>query len=155
MTQSLYISPTTRDLVIQGGSPVMVEGSKKVEQGIRSVILERIGNDQHHLGWGSTIVDLIGSIDDPNALRTTIRHRLILALKEYSQELVDELQSTLIRATTDSQKAIMLDAARTEIIQSINNVVLDIEGRTTRVKVEVTVGDGTNLNVLQNFEVGS
>ena len=54
-----------RDLVIgDGGDYAVKRGVAKVTQDIRCALLEPLGNDRFHPGWGSTLDDFVGLVAD-------------------------------------------------------------------------------------------
>ena len=54
-----------RDLVIgDGGDYPVKRGVAKVTQDIRCALLEPLGNDRFHPGWGSTLDDFVGLVAD-------------------------------------------------------------------------------------------
>ncbi len=84
--KTIYVSPNSRDLVMVGGSPKVIDGREKLEQDLRIVLIEKFNSNPYTTGWGTNILDLIGESYDPILLQSVVSMEVTNAIQVYQQD---------------------------------------------------------------------
>lgn len=114
--------PTRRDFV-------MVSGTGKVSQDLRCALLEPLGNDRFHPGWGSTLDQFIATIADEET-RVEIESEINRVISNYAAVQRDKIEADI---TGDAETRFTTD----EILSRVRGVRVEVGTET--VKVDITL----------------
>lgn len=81
------LMPANRDLVKVGGAG-------KVAQDLRCALLEPLGNDRFHRGWGSTLEDFIAGVADED-MRFDIEAEVNRVISNYAAVQRDKIEADI------------------------------------------------------------
>lgn len=82
------LMPAHRDLVT-------VEGAGKVAQDLRCALLEPLGNDRFHPGWGSTLSDFIASVANEDT-RFDVEAEVNRVISNYAAVQRDKIEADML-----------------------------------------------------------
>lgn len=117
------------DLVVNHRAYVPVTGTGKVAQDLRGAMLEPLGNDRFHPGWGSTLDAFIASIADETT-RSDIEIEINRVIANYAAVQRDKIEAD-ISGDTDTR------FSTDEILSRIRGV--SVTTQQDSVKVVVTL----------------
>lgn len=117
------------DLVPMHRDLAQIAGSGKVAQDLRGALLEPLGNDRFHPGWGSTIDDFIASIADETT-RLDIEAEINRVISNYAAVQRDKIEADM---SGDSETRF----TTAEVLQRIQSVSVDMEADTVKVHIRL------------------
>lgn len=116
------------DLVIGTNSDLaMVTGSNKVAQDVRGALLEPIGNDRFHPGWGSDLESYIGTPAFTD-VETTVRsevNRVVGNLAAVQRDQI-ESQSLNTQISTWTTNEVIAGVTSVAVHQTYDSVAVEI-----------------------------
>ena len=118
------------DLVQRGNSMAIVWGDGKLKQDLALWVTERYGIDRFHPTTGSILPDFIGSIITDNT-KVLIQNELLRLLDNYR------------RTQFQSFKKAPQNYSYTELLNSVEEIDVNLSFDTVHAKVRVTALDGT------------
>lgn len=89
---------TDGDLSIVGGSYALCDGAVKTEQDVTCALIEPLGNDRFHPGWGSTLYRFIGLPMTPTTL-FQVQQEAARVLNNYMAVQYDLVQTDTLNQT--------------------------------------------------------
>lgn len=117
------------DLSVVAGHLDTVTGSSKVVQDLRGALLEPVGNDRFHPGWGSTLQSMVGNpLTDANA--QAVQSEVSRVVSNYATVQTDALQA--------DQAAGNSNYSTDELLSSI----LSVQARRYQDQIQVTLDVG-------------
>lgn len=118
----------------------MVTGTQKVAQDVRGALLEPLGNDRFHPGWGSILRDYVGLSLDP-FLKQQVMSEVNRVTGNYAAVQRD-------RVTTDEISGSQTSYTTDEIIAAVTGVTLKERYDTLQfsVKIATVAGTGTVIS---------
>ncbi len=137
--KTFYLSPNSKDLVIEGGQFKTIDGRGKLEQDLRCIIMERFNSDPYISGFGSTFSDMIGDDYDPSLLKANITTEVLRVLHSYQTQQLRRLDYEKWQiGSTDESYMSQLVQSRSELIDQIRAIEVDIRDRRAYVSIVVT-----------------
>lgn len=103
------------DLVLTGGEYQEVTGGEKIRQDLRGALLEPLGNDRFHPGWGSVLHTFIGKNYVTEESKSRIAQEIIRVIGNYVAVQRDNLQ----RDSLSGRKA---RYTTSDIVRGVNGV---------------------------------
>ncbi len=88
-----------RDLVVSGGDLALVTGAEKTVQDLTCALIEPLGNDRFHPGFGSSLDTFIGFTQD-QTLTFEIQQEILRVINNYIAVQQDKLASSRIAGQT-------------------------------------------------------
>lgn len=132
------------DFDVSGGNYAMVTGTAKVAQDLRGALLEPLGNDRFHTGWGSTLDTFIASIADENT-RMDIEAEVNRVVTNYAAIQRDKIEADITgdtdsRFTTDEVLSRIRSITVTEAVESVTVAIAlqTVSGEIVVLNEEVT-----------------
>lgn len=121
------------------GDFAVVTGSKKLTQDLRCALLEPLGNDRFHLGFGSSLEDFVAQVADETT-GFAVREEVRRVISNYSLVQQDQITTDVVsggdsRFTTD------------QVITQIDGVAARITDQTVKVSIGVTTAAGQSVVV--------
>lgn len=111
-----------------------VRGSGKVIQDLRGALLEPIGNDRFHPGWGSSLNDFIATIANEDT-RLAVESEVTRVITNLAAIQRDKIQSDI---TSGGETRFTTD----EVLSAIQGVVVEVEGESVAVDISVRLLSG-------------
>lgn len=128
------------DLVIGASSDYqMVTNAPKVRQDVRAALLEPLGNDRFHPGWGSSLQDYVGQPLTPY-LHLTVVSEVNRVLGNYAAVQRDKIESDMY---SDSATRFTTD----EVLSSILGVSAQSSLDGMKIKVGVSTAAGSTITI--------
>lgn len=125
------------DLVVSRRAYVTVEGTGKVAQDLRGALLEPLGGDRFHPGWGSALGQFIASIAD-EATRTDIEAEISRVILNYAAVQRDKIEADI---TGDADTRF----STSEILDRIRNVAVQVNRDAVQVKISLQTVSGETI----------
>ena len=118
----------------------MVSDVSKTRQDIRCALLEHLGNDRFHPGWGSTLEDSIG-VPLTDAVRSGIYSEVNRVICNYAAVQRDKIESAMISGE-DSQYS------TDEVLSAVTGVNVDqnLDSLSIQVGLRALSGSTTSLS---------
>lgn len=133
------------DLVVGASSDYqMITDAAKVQQEVRCALVEPLGNDRFHPGWGSTISDLVGEPVTP-FLRTQVLSEVNRVVGNYAAVQKDKVE-------TDSLSGSSTRFSTSEIVAAVRGV--SVASRFETMKVRVAIGTLAGSTVTVSEDIG-
>lgn len=117
------------DLVPQRRAFVEITGTAKVQQDLRCALLEPLGNDRFHPGWGSTLETFISEIADETT-RLDVRAEVNRVLTNYAAVQRDKIEAD-INGSADTR------FTTSEVLDQVKG--LDVTVMQDSVRVSITI----------------
>lgn len=134
------------DLVLSGRDYVTVTGTAKVAQDLRGALLEPLGNDRFHPGWGSTVADYVAQIADEET-RMEVETEVNRVVSNYAAIQRDKISADI---NADTASRFTTDEVLSRI-RSINVTLDSVES----VGVQIALQTASGETVVLNEAVGS
>ena len=115
------------DLVPSHRDFVMVAGAGKVAQDLRGALLEPLGNDRFHLGWGSSLDDFIASIANEDT-RFAVEGEINRVISNYAAVQRDKIEADI---TGDGESRF----TTAEILSRVRGVTVEVQDETIHVTI--------------------
>lgn len=128
------------DLAVgQSGDYAVIVDAFKVKQDVRNALVEPMGNDRFHPGWGSSLLDYVGQIAD-DLQRVTVTGEVNRVVGNYAavqrdRITADVLSGSTSRFTTD------------EILSAVTGVALIANQDRFSIKITIGTVAGTTVSV--------
>lgn len=122
------------DLVVSHRDYAFVTGTGKVAQDLRAAILEPLGNDRFHPGWGSTLDQFLAQIADEQT-RTDIESEVNRVILNYASVQRDKIEADI---SSESDSRYSTD----EILSRIEGVSATSSGDTMTVTIVLRTVSG-------------
>lgn len=125
------------DLVVSKRDYATISGTSKIRQDLRGALLEPMGNDRFHTGWGSLLDQAISSVVDENT-RLDIESEINRIISNYAAVQSDRIDADISgaadsRYTTD------------EILSRIEGINVDLSMDSVKVKITLRTASGEVL----------
>lgn len=123
------------DLVVSRRDYVMTTGAGKVAQDIRGALLEPLGNDRFHTGWGSTLDQFVGTVLNEFS-EMDIEAEVNRVINNYAAIQRDRIDTDIIseaatpRFTTD------------EVLSRIDSIALTSDADTVNIVIRLRTVSG-------------
>jgi phage baseplate assembly protein W len=117
------------DLVPSHRDFLMVRGAGKVAQDLRCALLEPLGNDRFHTGWGSSLQNFIASIADEGT-RMEIEAEVNRVISNYAAIQRDKVEAD-ISGDEDSR------FTTSEILSRVQNVTVSVASETVNINISL------------------
>jgi phage baseplate assembly protein W len=127
------------DLVPARRDYATISGTPKVAQDLRCALLEPLGNDRFHGGWGSTLNEFIASIAEEET-RVAVESEVNRVIANYVAVQRDKIEADI---TGEAESRFTTD----EILSRIRNVSVSISTETLRVSVVLQTVSGEVLTL--------
>lgn len=122
------------DLVPSHRDLLKVTGAGKVAQDLRCALLEPLGNDRFHPGWGSTVDRFIASIANEDT-RMEVEAEVNRVISNYAAVQRDKIESD-IYGESDTR------FSTSEVLSRIKNVEVEIHDETVNVDISLVTAAG-------------
>lgn len=132
------------DLVIGPRGFDLVAGAQRITQDLRGAILEPLGNDRFHPGYGSRLDNYVGRINDP-ALAFAVRQEVTRIVSNYVSIQRDKVER-------DAVSAGRARYTTSDVIASVGAVHTTVKDDSISVVIEVNTSDRVAIIVME--EVG-
>lgn len=86
------------DLQISGGSYLLCDGAVKTEQDVTCALVEPLGNDRFHPGWGSTLHNFIG-LPGTDTTLFQVQQEAMRVVSNYQAVQYDQVQADALSGT--------------------------------------------------------
>lgn len=128
------------DLVVSHTDYATVEGTGKVAQDLRAALLEPLGNDRFHPGWGSSLGDFIALIADEGT-RYAVESEVNRVVSNYAAIQRDKIEADI---TSDADTRFSTD----EILSRIAGIKVNVGTETVKVEISLQTlsGEVVTLN---------
>lgn len=127
------------DLVLSGGAYAEVTGAQKVAQDLRLALVEPLGTDRFHPGWGSRLSDFIGH-PLTEAVRFDVQQEAARVVGNYVSVQRDKIQADVAA----DRKSRYLTA---DILTAVDSVQATSVQDVVQVQVRVRTGAGQSVSV--------
>lgn len=122
------------DLVPSHRDFVMITGTGKVAQDLRCALLEPMGNDRFHTGWGSTLEDFLATIANEDT-RFDVESEVNRVISNYVAVQRDKIEAD-IYGDTETR------FTTSEIVQRIRSVEARIDADSVQVTITLVTVSG-------------
>jgi phage baseplate assembly protein W len=122
------------DLVTTHDDLAMCTGVTKLQQDLRGALLEPIGTDRFHPGWGSSLNDFLAQIADEDT-RVEIESEINRVISNYAAVQRDKIESDIMG---DGQTRFSTD----EILARIRRVQVQVRDESVLVGISLTTVTG-------------
>lgn len=122
------------DLTLTGRVFAEVSGTSKVTQDLRGALVEPLGNDRFHPGWGSTLDDFVSTIADEGTA-FEVEAEVNRVISNYAAVQRDKVEADIY---SDSETRFTTD----EILQRIGGVNATVEQDRVSVDIRLLTASG-------------
>ena len=122
------------DLVVGSTGYAMIDGVPKVLQDVRCALLEPLGNDRFHPGFGSSLDSFVGSMQD--------------------EMVISEVQGE-VRRVLDQYAAVQRDRLERDALSGARSRYKTADVLAARVYVQVALRTADGSTVVLNTSVGA
>lgn len=122
------------DLVPARNDLVTVSGVAKLRQDLRCALLEPLGNDRFHPGWGSSLTDFVAQIANEDA-RIDVEAEVNRVISNYAAVQRDKIEADIVgdtntRFTTD------------EILARVRRVAVSLRDESVLIEIVLSTVSG-------------
>lgn len=123
------------DLVVSARDYALISGTGKIAQDLRGALLEPMGNDRFHTGWGSLLDDAVGASLTED-MRLDVESEVNRIIANYAAIQNDRIDADLV---SDGEPRYTTD----EILSSIESVTVttEIDKATVNIRLRTASGE--------------
>lgn len=117
------------DLVPSHRDFLMVRGAGKVAQDLRCALLEPLGNDRFHTGWGSSLQTFIASITN-ETVRMEVEAEVNRVISNYAAIQRDKIEADI---SGDEETRF----TTSEVLSRVQSVTVDVAQETVAINISL------------------
>lgn len=119
----------------------MVEGGAKVAQDLAGALLEPVGVDRFHPGWGSSLHDYTGLVADETS-RFSAEQEIKRVISDYAAIQRDKIQQDILSGTASR-------FVNSEVIVGIGGINVNLNRDTISVNIGIRTASGSGVVVAE------
>lgn len=131
------------DLVVSKRDYATVTGTAKVRQDLRCALLEPMGNDRFHTGWGSLLDQAISSVVNEDT-RLDIESEVNRIISNYASIQNDRIEADI---TGSNESRFTTD----EVLSRIEGIKVDLDMDSIKVKITLRTASGEVLTLSETI----
>lgn len=133
------------DFVLGSGGFQTITGASKVVQDLRCALVEPVGNDRFHPGYGSLLQDFIGEPLD-EILAFSVQQEVARVVQNYSAVQRDQIEADVLSGLASRYNS-------ADVIANLSDIKSTLVGDRLYVQVALTTLDAQSLVLTTNVGV--